>query len=577
MGNAKRIVAVIDCETDPFGIVDKLGRPMVPQPFVWGFYDGERFRHFATFEELLRFLEPQRLLIYAHNGGKFDYHYILKHLEAYSEVTIINGRLARFMIGNCEFRDSYNILPIPLSAYKKDEIDYAKMLPDVRERHMPEILRYLRSDCVYLWELVSRFRAEYGQGLTLAGSALQYWKSLVGEDPPESSGDFYHAIAPYYYGGRVECFARGVVEMPFDVVDINSAYPFAMLHDHIFCNSFMEKDARRNDPIRQESLYRCDAVSSGALPFRDGNTLSFPDDGIEREYTVTGWELAAALATKTATVTSRMVRRLDFGKTINFQTYINHFYTIKQKAAKESAEYLFAKLFMNSLYGKFGANPENYSNFGIVPRDMANHFTDHRLAEKAMDEHDQALDIGRHKVPWHDGADGDPKGFYWNSAGLLGPWALLESPLSEPEKRYYCLATAASITGFVRAYLWRHICAIREKGGQALYCDTDSIAYTLPDGAAAPFALSKTLGEWSHEGRFRRGAIAGKKLYAFEYAEPTKGKTHKIASKGVRLSAPDIFRVAAGEAVQATNAAPTFSVHKPPSFTSRRIVATAGR
>ena len=40
----------------------------------------------------------------------------------------------------------------------------------------------------------------------------------------------------------------------------------------------------------------------------------------------------------------------------------------------------------------------------------------------------------------------------------------------DPKDSFYNVATAASITGFVRAFMWRAICDSEEP----LYCDTDS-------------------------------------------------------------------------------------------------------
>lgn len=575
---APREIAVIDAETDPFGTRDDNGQLIVPKPFIWGFDDGERFREFDTQKELIDFLSPQKLIVYAHNGGKFDYHFFLPFLDGYSEVLIINGRLARFKIGECEFRDSYNILPIPLSGYKKDEFDYSKMDAKVRHKHMTEIRQYLRNDCRYLFELVSKFRETYGNGITLAGSAMKYWQKTFAQEAPKTSGDFYASVSPYYYGGRVQCFARGVIERPFRLFDINSAYPYAMGFEHPISASCVQ--AGRQDPaapVIDQSLYTLRAVSRGAFPFREKTKLRFPDDAVQRQYTVTGWELRAALETGTADVLD-VIERLDFGKTINFRDYVDHFYTMKNSSPKESAEYVFAKLFMNSLYGKFGANPENYANYGIVPIDKANWFVKPELAAEALEHSDGALNIGKHRPPYNDGNDGFPVGHYWQEAGTLGPWALIQGGLNEAEKRYYNLATAASITGFVRAYLWRHICRIREAGGEPLYCDTDSIAFT-GESAGLSFAISKKLGDWGDDGDFIRGGIAGKKLYAFEYRNPKvkdgKTITHKTASKGVRLSAEQIMRVASGETVLAENEAPTFSVHNDPRFVNRKVRATA--
>src|SRR5574337_285518 len=87
-----RPFAVLDSETDPF----KQGR--IPEPFVWGFYDGLMFRHFThdTAHSMIEWIADQKIIVYAHNGGKFDYHFLLPYMEPYDHVKIINDRLAQY-------------------------------------------------------------------------------------------------------------------------------------------------------------------------------------------------------------------------------------------------------------------------------------------------------------------------------------------------------------------------------------------------------------------------------------------------------------------------------------------------
>lgn len=207
-------------------------------------------------------------------------------------------------------------------------------------------------------------------------------------------------------------------------------------------------------------------------------------------------------------------------------------------------------------YGKFGANPHNYRSYGIVP-----------IESKDECEADITLTLGRNMGPWS-----------WS--GYLGRHALMEGadPVSGEantvESQYYNVATAASITGFVRAYLLRHIAKVQQGGGRVFYCDTDSLVFSGVD-AARVFGLSKKLGDWSHEGRFDRGAIAGKKLYAFH---PEDGGKWKTATKGVRIDAEAICRVAAGETVTWEAEAPLFTMHRRteggPKFMSRKVRMT---
>src|SRR4051812_21942910 len=112
-----REIWVADAETDPF----EHGADI--QPFIWGAFNGTEYHEFETTAALVDFFRDKKVIVYAHNGGRFDWHFLLPHLDPFTPVMIIAGRLAKFTIGECEFRDSYNILPSPLSAYQKDEID----------------------------------------------------------------------------------------------------------------------------------------------------------------------------------------------------------------------------------------------------------------------------------------------------------------------------------------------------------------------------------------------------------------------------------------------------------------------
>jgi len=122
----KPAFAVIDAETDPF----EFGA--VIKPFIWGHYDGIEYTQFDKTEELVDFLMGRDEIVYAHNGGKFDFHFLLDYCEPYSELMIINGRISKLQLGACELRDSWNIITVPLSAYKKEDMVYSLMLPEKR-------------------------------------------------------------------------------------------------------------------------------------------------------------------------------------------------------------------------------------------------------------------------------------------------------------------------------------------------------------------------------------------------------------------------------------------------------------
>ena len=131
----ERAFWVGDAETDPF----KYGR--VPQPFLWGVYTGASFHAFTDTDEFIEMIREQDVIVYFHNGGKFDLHLILKHVNINEEIKIINGRIASAHIGKAEIRDSYLLFPAPLAEFgAKLSIDYKKMEKKVRHLHMPEII-----------------------------------------------------------------------------------------------------------------------------------------------------------------------------------------------------------------------------------------------------------------------------------------------------------------------------------------------------------------------------------------------------------------------------------------------------
>jgi hypothetical protein len=508
---------------------------------LWGLYNGggDEYHQFATAAEVADFIREKPILVYAHNGGKFDYHYMKPEFNSDEPLMVIGGRIARFKIGEAEFRDSINLLPVPLAAFQKDKVDYnifRRHLRDIPEnRRIIEL--YLQSDCVNLYNFLREFFTRYGSHLTQASASMRYWSKKYQVAIPRQSASRYRELKPFYYGGRVQCFANGYAEKQFKVLDINSAYPYAMTFKHPFS---VGGHSGRTLPVKREqietALIRLTAVSKGALPLRgEDESLYFPDDERRgREYLITGWEFLAGLETGTLEPV-RIKEVITFDELISFEDYVAEFYEQRKvaKAAGDKASDIFAKIFLNSLYGKFAANPDNYQEYIITDLDSEK-FAQYRADGFGIQS---AWDDTRH---------------------------LLTRPLPEVKHRHYNIATAASITGFVRAYLWRALCQCRG----AIYCDTDSIA-AVDTGT---LATGGDLGAWKVEMECDRYAIAGKKLYAFHSCDADEWKT---ACKGVKLNADEIVRVARGATVKYSPEIPTYSaLRAAPRFTPREIVST---
>lgn len=459
-------------------------------------------------------------------------------MEEESEVMVISGRLAKFRIGKAEFRDSWNIIPVAqgkltdkveiedFSIFERDKRDIPRNREIIRER--------LRKDCTGLYhDMILPFIRQFGLHMTQAGASMSAWRKITGEKKPKTTPEFYNTLKAHYYGGRVECVKVGIIERPFKIVDRNSAYPNAMMDLHPYGTDIFEgQNLPNTDAATSRAFITLTADSTGVFPFRaDDNSLVFPADGERRTFHVTGWEYLAAR--DTGYLSSADIQTVFIlSNSIEFRAYLDFFYQMKIDAKRrgDKPAYEAAKRFLNSLYGKFGANPDNYEEYKIIqPRFI------------------EAAEVG----------DG------YAFCAELGPWALMSRPLPEYKQHYFNVATAASITGHVRAGMWR---ASRKVTGLA-YMDTDCLwCETSGDLELDP----EKLGFWDVEAECDYGAIAGKKLYA---ARTTSGKW-KIASKGVRLTPDQIVNIAKGKTVKYLPDAPTFSLKKGIIFTPRNIART---
>jgi len=571
MPKDNREIWVADSETDPF----ELG--IIPKPFIWGVYNGYGdtfYREFTDTDSFVDFVSKRNIILYAHNGGKFDWHFISHRFEPESDLLIINGRLARFTINRCEFRDSFNLMPVALDQYQKEKIDYSKMHYLYREQYMDEIKTYLKSDCVNLWNMVYGFDRDYGRHITQASAAMNFWHYRLGNKVPRSDAEYYDTIKPFYYGGRVQCFEYGDIRPPtgklFKSIDIKSAYPDAMMRDHPYSLEYERKPGKPRKHMDKwgPMFFVIDCVARGCFPYRGTNkNLYFPADDEKRRYFVTGWEVLAALETGTIEDYT-FLEHYDFTETINFSEYVNYFWNLRQafkKSGDKGGEF-YCKIFLNALYGKFGMDIRKHKNYTLKPRgEMPRLIASMKDGESVID---------------------------------FKEWCILAEQAAIGRKRFYNLATSASITGYVRAKLWSAICT----ADRPLYCDTDSITAA---GFGDEINLSSELGDWEIESHYDRVVICGKKLYAmhkvrddgvWEYSAEKRAinkkmrddpniKTRreaeckvawKMASKGAKLDHIDLINIAAGEKVQFNNIVPTFSMSKAkPTFVSREIKITA--
>lgn len=523
---AKRPLAVIDFETDPFRHLRK------PEPFCVEFLSDKQCVQFwgdDCVASLMKFLDSleEPHTIFAHNGGKFDFWFL--HRYTSNPLKVINARIVTARLLHHELRDSYAILPVPLRNYDKDDIDYRKLERHRREKHKREILDYCHKDCVSLLALVTAFVGRFGLKLTAAGTAMSELKKIYTFNRMGSSADA--EFRPWYFGGRVQCFESGVLRGPWKAYDINSSYPKSM-RDYLHpINGRFEIGSKMPRSFKRPFFVRFVGSQMNAIPARgDDGELAF--DIPRGEFLACSHELEIALDHGLVKIDKVLeVRRAI--ETISFFDFVDKFYgeKVAAKLADDKAGEIFAKLIMNSGYGGWGLNPLKFRDWKITHDD---------------DEE----------------ADAEFEGFKRESD--FEGFSLYSRKAMVREESFRDVSVAASITSASRAQMLIGL----QKATRPIYCDTDSVICESFAGE-----VSKTvLGAWKEEKGAKMCAIAGKKVYALY---DRLDRPVKVVSKGGDLDLRQVVKVAGGGRVTYKRDAPTFSLRGDVTFIKRVFRKTA--
>jgi hypothetical protein len=568
-----RCIAILDMETDPF---DETTKEAI-FPFVCELYSDQFGSIVIWDEDQDRFVTkvvtaienlPDSYTIYAHNGGKFDFLFLVSKIKG--EVKFKGRAIMCAKIGNHELRDSLHILPEKLAAWKKDTFDYSKMRKERRHKHKQEILDYLHSDCVYLFDIVKSFIKEFGLKLSIGQAAFgELKKSYKVQHLSESSDEF---LRRYFFGGRVECLSgRGLFDTDtrgrnYKLFDVNSMYPSVMaLYQHPLGNNY---HWHRGGITENTCFIDLRCRSNGAFVCRDNDdTLNADVVFGEGRFYTTIWEYNVAKKYDLIE-NDEILGCVDFVERSDFSKFISPMYERRQRvkalmaelksAGKEETtdfeelkkEDLFLKYLLNNAYGKFAQNPRNFKEF---------YYTEAGEAPP------------REWMEFLNDLDADDRHKFSRPVERTDDFHVWARP--SPGRRYNNVATAASITGAARSVLLEAI----QNADDPIYCDTDSLI--CKNLAGVEIHKSK-LGAWDLEAEFDRVIIAGKKLYACEVRGYPEGHDKRIkirAKGGSGLKWRDFERMLDDAIIENLNKAPTITKTGHQHYMARRIRATAPR
>lgn len=292
-----------------------------------------------------------------------------------------------------------------------------------------------------------------------------------------------------YYGGRTEIFYKGVVDKKIFYFDVNSMYPYVMKN---FKYPTEYKFTKYDISIEKMKYYinkgwlviaECYIeTTNNCYPVKQNNTLLFPI-GKFKTYLSTP-EVIEGIKNDDI----KKFGKVQFYHGANiFAEYVEFFYNkrLEMKKAKNKQEKMY-KLFLNSLYGKFGQKMDKWEQTSEEEVKML--VPDFNLEEWIMDTF---------KIPKIiiNGLNITPKVRYIGGE-LQISGEEMESNISFP-------AIASHVTSYARLIIWTAIKYCQEHNIKYYYCDTDSIFTDKP--LPPDIVDDKELGKFKVEKIFENG------------------------------------------------------------------------
>jgi DNA polymerase type B, organellar and viral len=584
-------VAILDMETDDF---DNTSRKIV-RPFLAVFYS-PRFtelniptdpkhpdchiiweeNHGRLIERVLGFIEalPEKFTVYAHNGGKFDYMFLISKLRG--TVSFKGRGIMRAMVAGCALRDSFLIIPQSLASIQKDDFDYGNMSRGKRGRFRDEITRYCVHDCKNLYPIIATFRERFGPAkLTIGQAALGELQKTCAIKRFNEGWDAY--IRRYYYGGRVECLQGcGDFRGKWKIYDINSSYPNVMAHYQHPIGNFHDYTMRVGAVGEDTCFIDLECDNRGALIARDPETGETTANIPHGRFFTTIHEFE--VATRYNLISNVEINLcLDCKDRTTFADFVLPWYERRQAIKNELAamkarggenspawfeltrDDIIHKLILNNAYGKTGQNPREFKDDYITDPGQKPPDSWFKSLEYIDDEEVRKLATVPHYM--------DGNYWIWQKPAL--------------NFNYLNVGVAASITGAARAVLLEAIQLARNP----IYCDTDSL---ICEGLSDVRIDPSQLGAWHLEDTSSRVLIGGKKQYAVLHDSPKKRSAaqlrlgldpnYTIKCKGVGnglMTWQEMLDVVHGGTTLTTSRAPTLDRYGGQRYIARTIKATA--
>ena len=549
-------------------------------PYACGYYNGKYIKLYyltnynshqemlqSAFKDILKYYS--RHIVYVHNLRHYDSIFILNCLltdEFKLKPVYKDGKLYSLKIsGNIDGKyrniilyDSLLLLPgtlrilakkfnvktqkaiFPYRFVTKDKLDYKGKFPDIKFYEdidnltynkmiksktifnlKNETLNYLTKDLESLYQIIqimsnnifNKFRLNIIDFPTLPSLAMGIFRSNFYNEEviPKLKGFIATDIRNAYFGGRTEVF-KPILKQG-KAYDVNSLYSDAMLNDMPVGKPILSNDSNLNNYFGFVYAIITTPKNSniGLLPYRNLHGELFYPLG-----NFSGWYFSEELKyAEKHGYKIEILKGYKFKRGINiFKDYVNYFYEIKSYS--QDIEKVIAKLFLNSLYGKFGQKPTMEQTTIVSQDELKKYLVKYEILDEIELNSNYSLIRFNNKLIVNEIDDN------------------FDSNLN------VSIGIAAAVTSYARIFMNDYLTI---PNNPPYYTDTDSVYLPkpLPD-----FMVSSTeLGKMKLEHEFEEALFIAPKLYLLK----TKNKTI-IKSKGTKsLTYKDFLRLYYGESV----------------------------
>lgn len=475
--------------------------------------------------------------VYFHNFARFDGIFILKYFADQGDkykinLLLRNSRIYELKIHRksknkksdkysfiLRFRDSLMLLPSSLDSLSKalcpelgskGELPHRDMLVDKLLDHKDQIMDYLRQDILLLGGVMkkaqemnwSHYSIDIENVMTVSALSMRIFRMKYFVEtqfqiniPTRNQDSFIRRD-----GGHVDVYKPCGSNLHY--YDVNSLYPYVMKKYPmpsgvpVWHNSLKDRDLDDIFGFVEAYVVCPTTIEHPFLPYKEDETLIFPTGRFVGVYYTEELKFARNLGYEIFPLRGYLFEKKDSP----FDGIISDLYNRRLEAKKRGdapMTYLY-KILMNSLYGRFGLNPES------TLTEICNKSRFDEWIKKDNFKSGEKLNDQYYLVSYSSNCYSDDEG--WKAPKMSA------------------VHLAAAITACARIHMYPHIAR-----SDCYYTDTDSVVLGSP--ISDDLVSSTELGMFKHEYHVKKAIFLAPKSYWMDTEEVGEIIKHKGPTK----------------------------------------------